>query len=103
MVESEKPMFKLSESKEALQHRTEFAVKQYNGLVCLDYIVCFPGTFDSTEEEVVAHAALLLQNGVQPDLVRAQAEKEVARFAQSSGRDGHRLSVYDDGLFLAYS
>lgn len=87
-------MFKLLESKEALQHRTEFAVKQYNGLVCLDYIVCFPGTFDSTEEEVAAHAALLLQNGVQPDFVRAQAEKEVARFAQL--RRNFRGVTFDD-------
>jgi len=68
-------MFNLKESLEALRHRTEFAVKQYNdGLVCLDYIVCFPGTFDSTEEEV------LQQLVVNPD--RLQAEKEVARYAE---------------------
>ena len=76
-------MFTLSESYNALRHRDEFAIKQYNGLVCLDYIVCFPGTFDSTEEEVVKHANYLAElSGVHPDSVRLQAEAEVARFAQ---------------------
>jgi T4 RnlA family RNA ligase len=77
-------MFTLPESYNALRHRDEFAVKQYNnGLVCLDYIVCFPGTFDSTEEEVTTHANYLAGvSGVQPELVRPQAEAEVSRFAQ---------------------
>jgi len=76
-------MFTLPESYNALRHRDEFAVKQYNGLICLDYNVCRSGTFDSTEEEVATHATYLAGlSDVQPESVRSQAEAEVSRFAQ---------------------
>lgn len=65
-------MFTLPESYNALRHRDEFAVKQYNGLICLDYNVCRSGIFDSTEEEVATHATYLA----------GLLEAEVSRFAQ---------------------
>jgi RNA ligase len=47
-------MFNLSEALEALKGHDEFAIKAYDGLVTLDYILCFPGSFDAAEAEIVA-------------------------------------------------
>jgi T4 RnlA family RNA ligase len=69
-------MFTLSEAMEALSGHDEFVVKNYDGLVCLDYIVCFPGSFDSTPVEVTARATQL---GGQNFL--DQAEADCKRFA----------------------
>lgn len=54
----DKPL-SLQESFLALEGHDEFAIKQYDGLVCLDYIVCFPGTFDYTETEIRDRAYFL--------------------------------------------
>ena len=48
-------MFTLAEALEALKGHDEFAIKAYDGLVTLDYILCFPGSFDALEAEVLEH------------------------------------------------
>jgi len=45
-------MFKLDEALNALKGRDEFVVKYHDGLVCMDYILCFPGTFEVSEIEI---------------------------------------------------
>lgn len=45
-------MFTLNDVLDALDGHDEFVVKRYDGLVCVDYIVCFPGSFEATPEEV---------------------------------------------------
>lgn len=59
-------MFTLTEAMEALQGHEEFAVKHYDGLVCLDYILCFPGTFDYTKDEVQKRAYKLWEDAGRP-------------------------------------
>lgn len=48
-------MFKLDEALEAIKGHDEFVVKAYDEIVCLDYILCFPGTFDASEAEIAEH------------------------------------------------
>lgn len=75
-------MFTLQEALNALKGHDEFAVKQYDGLVTLDYIVCFPGSFDPTPDEIRTRAQeLALEHGKSVEEVLDQATKEVEKNA----------------------
>lgn len=85
-------MFTLDQAYRALDNHDEFVIKRYDGLICLDYIVCFPGSFHSTEEDIQRREAFLLDfdaNGSRggfPELktkedFRSQAEKDCREFA----------------------
>lgn len=80
----DKPL-SLQESLLALEGHDEFAIKQYDGLVCLDYIVCFPGTFDYTETEIRDRAYFLWEQAGRPESdgreFWLQAEQDCKRFA----------------------
>src|SRR5690606_20426848 len=80
----DKPL-SLQESFLALEGHDEFAIKQYDGLVCLDYIVCFPGTFDYTETEIRDRAYFLWCQAGRPESdgreFWLQAEQDCKRFA----------------------
>lgn len=73
-------MFNLFEALEAVQGHDEFVVKTYDGLVCLDYILCFPGTFDYSKEEVAARAKTL-GSVAEGDGEWVRAEADCKRFA----------------------
>lgn len=78
-------MFTLSQAHEALNGHDEFAVKFYDGKVSFDYIVIFPGSFDSTEDEIRDRAYHLWEKAGGPvsDSINfwLQAEADVKRFA----------------------
>lgn len=78
-------MFTLSDALEALQGHEEFVEKHYDGLVVLDYIVVFPGSFDSTEDEVRHRAYYLWEKAggpvTDPERFWLQAERESKHFA----------------------
>ena len=78
-------MFTLSEAYEALNGHDEFAVKVYDGKVSFDYIVIFPSSFDSSEEEIRHRAYLLWERAGGPVTDSAQywlqAERDIKRFA----------------------
>jgi T4 RnlA family RNA ligase len=78
-------MFTLSQALEALNGHTEFTVKRYDGVVSIDYIVIFPGSFDATEQEIRERAYYLWDNAGRPagDEVDfwLQAEQDCRRFA----------------------
>lgn len=76
-------MFNLETALEALNGHDEFVKKHYNGLVVLDYIVVFPGSFDATEEEIRQRAYFLWENSEELDSVQCwlQAEQECNNFA----------------------
>jgi len=44
-------MLKLSDALVALEGREEFLVKRYDGLVCINYLLQFPGSFDGIRKE----------------------------------------------------
>ena len=78
-------MFNLNEALEALNGHDEFVVKRYDGLVVLDYIVVFPGSFDATEEEIRNREYFLWEKAggpcTNPDSFWLQAEADCKRFA----------------------
>lgn len=48
-------MFKLDKALAALKGHDEFVVKTYDNVVCLDYILCFPGSFDASDAEIAEY------------------------------------------------
>ena len=48
-------MFVLSEALEAIAGHDEIAIKRFDGITTLDYMLCFPGTFEASPDEIVAH------------------------------------------------
>lgn len=78
-------MFTLSEALEALQGHDEFVEKRYDGLVVLDYIVVFPGSFNATEDEIRERAYSLWEKAGAPsgrsDHFWLQAEKDANHHA----------------------
>jgi T4 RnlA family RNA ligase len=51
-------MFVLSEALEAIAGHDEIAIKRHDGLTTLDYMLCFPGTFDASPEEITLHGEI---------------------------------------------
>ena len=79
-----KYMFNLNDAYEALNGRTEFAIRKIDGRVTFDYIVIFPGSFDATEEEIRNRAYFLWENSKENNdtlYFWLKAEKDVKRFA----------------------
>lgn len=75
-------MITLDEAYEALQGHEEFVVHRYDGLVSFDYMLCFPGSFDTTPAEITSHARFLEERGLaSKDGSLAVAEQECQRFA----------------------
>lgn len=78
-------MFTLAEAYEALNGHDEFAVKSYEGIVCFDYIVIFPGSFEALHDEIRDRAHHLWERAGGPvsDSIDfwLQAEKDCKRFA----------------------
>jgi T4 RnlA family RNA ligase len=78
-------MFTLEEAMRAVQGHDEFVVKSYDGLVCIDYTLCFPESFDYKLEEVRKRSYSLWEEAGRPQddgrVFWLRAEEECKRWA----------------------